>query len=371
MRKLGISEIEDMLIGCAILGTGGGGSLEKGLQMARKAHEEGHPFTLVDLDELMDDDIVVCPYFCGSISPVDPEREARFARFPKIDEPEPCLALREIEAYLGKPVRAVISAELGGGNTALALVTGASMGLSIVDADPAGRSVPEITHSTFHICGLPVAPMGIATRFGDVVIVKEVLNHERAESIARLIAVSAGGTAGVVDTPVKAADLRGAVIPGAISFALSIGQAKRRAAEAGEDAVEAIRKAGEGFRLFEGRLTRDCEWEDTGGFTEGNMEMEGSGRWSGSTLKIWLRNENMISWLDGEVYVTIPDLICVLERDTGNPIMNPHAKAGMEVSVIGFRAHDMWRTDRGLEVFGPRYLGLDMEYKPVEEVVGG
>ncbi|MEW5936003.1 MAG: DUF917 domain-containing protein, partial [Bacillota bacterium] len=48
-------------------------------------------------------------------------------------------------------------------------------------------------------------------------------------------------------------------------------------------------------------------------------------------------------------------------------VLNPAIPAGLEVAVVVFPAPGKWRTARGLEVFGPRYLGLDEEYVPVEE----
>mgnify|MGYP000429428083 CR=1 FL=1 len=37
MKKLTLQEIKDTLVGCTILGTGGGGSLESGLEAVEKA----------------------------------------------------------------------------------------------------------------------------------------------------------------------------------------------------------------------------------------------------------------------------------------------------------------------------------------------
>ena len=46
MKKLTLQEIKDTLVGCTILGTGGGGSLESGLEAVEKAWNAGHEFKL-------------------------------------------------------------------------------------------------------------------------------------------------------------------------------------------------------------------------------------------------------------------------------------------------------------------------------------
>ncbi len=44
-----------------------------------------------------------------------------------------------------------------------------------------------------------------------------------------------------------------------------------------------------------------------------------------------------------------------------------HFHEGMRVSVIGLPAPGEWRTPRGLEAFGPAYIGYDGEYVPIEQ----
>lgn len=79
-----------------------------------------------------------------------------------------------------------------------------------------------------------------------------------------------------------------------------------------------------------------------------------------------MKNENLVARLDGAVQATIPDLICVLDADSGMPVTNPNYRAGQKVVVILIRAPDAFTTARGLEAFGPRYAGLDQEYRPFE-----
>jgi len=366
MQKLTRQDLYDILYGCTILGTGGGGDLKEGLSLIDRALDAGKEFILVGLDEVPDDALIACPYICGSISPLTEEEERKYTGLPRIGEEPPLRAFKALEEYLGKEFYGVISTELGGANTAQAFYVAASLGRYIVDADPAGRSVPELQHSTFFVGGISINPMGVANEFGDVAIVTEVVDDFRAEALVRAMAVASKNSIGVADHVATGGELRGAVIPGAISYALKIGRAYREAKEGGSDVAAEIAAAGGGFPLFKGKV-RDFSWWDEDGFTFGNTYIDGEGDYANSTYRIWFKNENIVAWRDDEIDVTVPDLICVFNADRGEPVINPHYETGMRVSVIGLPAPKEWRTERGLEVFGPKHFGYDIEYVPIEE----
>lgn len=369
MKKLTKQNLYDILYGCTILGTGGGGALEEGLAMIDDALAKGKEFILVDLNEVPDDAYIATPYMCGAISPLTEEEERKYAGLPVLEEEASVRAFRAMEEYMGREFYGVISTELGGGNTAKAFYVGALTGKYIIDADPAGRSVPELQHSTYYINDLPIAPMAVANEFGDVVILKEVVNDLRAEALVRAMAVVSKNSIGVVDHPALAKDLRKAVIPGAITYALKIGQAYRVAKEENNDLAEALCQAGKGYLLFKGTV-KDFGWDTIDGFTVGETFLEGTGDYAGSNYKIWYKNEHIIAWRDGEVDVTVPDLICMVCEDTKEPVTNPNYQAAMNVSVFALPAPAEWRTEKGLQCFGPKHFGYNIEYLPVEKKFG-
>ncbi len=366
MKKLTKQDLYDILYGCTILGTGGGGNLKKGLSLIDKALDAGKEFNLVNLEEVPDDALIASPYMCGSISPLTEEDEKKYANLPKIKEEPALKAYKVMEEYIDKKLYGVISSELGGGNTALAFYVAALLGKYIVDADPAGRSVPELQHSTFFINKLPINPMVVADEFGDVVIVKDVIDDFRAEILVRSMAVVSKNSVGVVDHLASGKKLKKAVILGAISYALKIGRAYRKAKEEDHDPALEIARVGSGYMLFKGRV-KDFQWEDKDGFTLGNTYIEGEGDYFGSEYKVWFKNENIIAWKNGKIDVTVPDLICLICGDKKEPLTNPNQEIGMKVSVIGLPAPKEWRTDEGLKVFGPRHFGYDIEYVPIEK----
>ena len=363
MRILTREDLKNILYGCTILGTGGGGSLEEGLAMIDEAIAAGKEFKLVTFDELPSDAMIGTPYACGAISPLTEEEKAKYVRLTEPEESFYILCMRQLERFLGKEVSAVISTELGGENTATAFYVGAMTDRYIVDGDPAGRSVPALQHSTYFLNGVPMCPMSVMNQFGEGAVFTHVFDDERGEDMVRALAVVSQNLIAVVDHVNTAEVLKNAVIPGAISYAESIGKAFLEAKMSGNDYVEAVVKEGKGKHMFSGKVTKSA-YETRDGYTYGDMVIAGSGTYEGHELHIWYQNENIISWLDGEPYVMVPDLICVFNLDEAMPQLNPYAKEGGQVAVIALPAPKEWTTKRGLEVFGPRSFGYDFDYKP-------
>lgn len=365
MREIDFRAAQDILDGCTTLATGGGGDPARGLALLKAEFDAGRKLHLVDLDELDDDALTCSPYFTGSIAPVSPEHEARFAKLPRAGEPEAYLALRALERHLGMKFAATVSIEYGGLNTAVAMATAARAGIPVADADAAGRAVPDLEFSTYYVSGLRIDPLALGTRFGETVVVERVVDDYRAEDLVRALAVVSGGKIATVDHPTRGRECKaGAVIRGALTYAERVGRAKREALEAGRDPIEAVRQAGAGYVIFEGSVAADPKWEDRGGFCYGETNISGTGAFKGSGYRIWFKNENIIGWRDGEVDVTVPDLICVVEKTSARAVNNPWAKKGLEVVVLAFPAPKEWLTPRGLEILVPRFFGFDFDYRP-------
>ena len=206
--------------------------------------------------------------------------------------------------------------------------------------------------------------MSVVNKFGESLIVKDVVNDYRAEAIVRAFAVASQNTTAVCDHANTAEVIGKSVIRGAISYTQQIGHAYRSALAAGQDYAEAVAKAGEGFVALRGKVRRN-DWGTEEGYTVGTMTIDGSGEFAGNEYKIWYQNENIILWKNGEYYITVPDLICVFNDDAKEPQLNPFAQEGESVSVIILPAPAEWTTEKGLEVFGPRSFGYDVDWKPM------
>ena len=363
MRKLNRNELLDILHGAAILGTGGGGELDEGMALIDEALSLGKEFNMVTLDEAPQDALVCTPYFLGAISALPEEEERKYDRLPRVSESPILHAYERFQKYLGRAFYGTISCELGGSNTAAAFYAAAMSGHFIIDADPAGRAVPEITHSTYYINGLPAAPIVMANAFGETIICENVIDDKRAETIVRALSKVSRNDISAIDHALEIREIKHAVIPGAISMAMAMGTKWREALDEGRDVAQEIADEGNGFVAFRGEVSK-CDWETKDGFTFGNIHIVGGADCNGDTYRIWLKNENLLGWKNGEVHATIPDLICLIDTKSGAPITNPNYYEGQQVAVIILPAPEAFTSPKGLEAFGPRYAGLDMDYSP-------
>lgn len=362
MRELNKQEMIDVLYGCTVLGTGGGGPLAEGLKLLERHFEQGKKLKLITLDELPDDAYVATPYSCGAPSA---EGDSRFADLKVSEKASSVLALEALEESIGKKMYAIGSTELGGSNTAEALNAALEMDLPLLDADPAGRSVPELQHSTYYVKDVPIFPMGVATKFGEKIVVQNVANDLRAEDIVRAIAVVSDNMVGVADHANVGKIIKKSLIPGMITYAQEIGEILRLAIDNKLSVAEEIVKNKDGKILFKGTVTA-FPWETRDGFNFGEIHLDGIDDFADNKYRIWLKNENIIGYLNDAVDVTAPDLICMIGED-GIPLTSPNFDIGQKMTVIALPSPEIWTTPEGLACFGPKHFGFDIEYKPFEK----
>lgn len=366
MRELTRENLLDILYGCGILGTGGGGTLKDGTALIDDAFSKGKRFILADFDEVDPETLVGTPYFCGAISPLTEEEEKKFGALPEASKDPALLALESVEKFLGKSIPAMISTELGADNSAIAFYTAAMTDRIIMDGDPAGRSVPALQHSTYYLDDIPMYPLGACTDFGESMVITYLPNDMRGEDILRAVAAVSRNSVAIVDHIAPVKDIGASVIRGAITRAEQIGKAFRTAASGGYDLGDAVTEAAGGKRIFRGKV-RENTYETRDGYTFGDMYIAGESEWEGHELHIWYQNENIMSYLDGETYVTVPELVVVLNLDEKTPQMNPYAEAGTCVDVLCLPADKPWMTEKGLATFGPKSFGFEKEWKPFLE----
>ena len=156
------------------------------------------------------------------------------------------------------------------------------------------------------------------------------------------------------------------MIPGTLTLAQELGRLVHRARASHTDPIEVVLRRLTGFRLFEGKIV-DVERRTEAGFARGHALLEGSGRDHGHTLRIEFQNENLVAERDDAVLATVPDLITVLDAESGEPITTEELRYGFRVVVIGVPCDSRWRSEDGLSLVGPAYFGYDIEYIPVEE----
>lgn len=356
MRLVGADELEDVAIGAAILGAGGGGDPYVGTLLARAAIEEHGPVTVVDVDEVPGDAVVVPAAMMGAPT-------VMLEKLPEGDEL--VWAFNALAMRLGRDVTHTVSVEVGGLNSTIPLVAAARLGLPLVDADAMGRAFPELQMCLPTLSGVLATPMAMADEKGNTAVI-ETIDNSWTERLARAVTIEMGCTALIALYVLSGAQVRDAMIPGTLTAAQKLGEAVREARRAHGDPIGAVVERVSGHRLFEGKVL-DVSRRTEGGFARGEATLAGECDDNGSQLTLLFQNEHLVALRDGEAVVTTPDLIIVLASETGQPVTTESMRYGLRVTVLAAPCDVRWRTPAGLALVGPSYFGYELPYVPIEE----
>lgn len=355
MIRIDDQALADLSRGCAVLGSGGGGDPLIGSMMARQAIEDHGPVELALLSELPDDGLLMP---CGMIG-------APTVGIEKIGNGEEGRRLRDrVEQISGKPVVALMAAEIGGANGLVPIAWAAGLGIPVVDADGMGRAFPEVQQVAMYLAGISPNPCVMTDERGNTLVI-ESAGGRWVERIARAVATEFGARASSAEYLLTVAQARaGAVVAGSVSLATEIG---RTLGEAREDPVGALLDLVGGYRLLEGKIV-DVERRTLGGFARATAQVEGLGDHAGRPLRLEIQNENLVAREGDQVVASTPDLIVVMDSESHDAITTERLRYGQRVVVVSFPCDPIWRTEAGLQTAGPGAFGYDFDYVPVEDL---
>ena len=212
--------------------------------------------------------------------------------------------------------------------------------------------------------------MAITNEFGDTTILT-AHDNKAMEWLARGITIRMGGAAYIAEYSMDGATAKRTSIHGTITLGIRIGRCLREARESHQDPFQSLIEMLKdtpyryGRVIFEGKVT-DIFRRTTEGFAKGHAIIESDG--DGPPLELNFQNEHLIARVDGQVRGIVPDLICILEAETAEPITTEGIRYGQRVKVMVVSTPDIMRTPAALDVFGPRAFGLDHDFTPIEQL---
>lgn len=356
-RNIDRYDLERLAIGAGILGTGGGGNPYLGKLQARQLLEQGKTIEVIPASEVPDDALVTT---VGSIGApvVSNERPKQGDEF--------LVSLRALETHLGRSITHVTCAEIGGSNSMSPMIVAAQANLPVVDGDGMGRAFPELQMDTFMIYGIHPTPTVISDPRGHVTIFDRVDDPTTLERYARTVTIQMGGSAGAAGPTMSGRDMKRTLIRDTITLAIDIGDAVLNARAGHTDAVDAVLGVTGGQRLFRGKIV-DVDRRLVGGFARGELSVEGMGQHAGQTLNIDFQNENLIARTgEGEILAVVPDLICIVDAETAEPITTELLRYGLRIEVIGIPAPEALKSEAAMRYVGPAAFGYhDVEFVPL------
>ena len=334
-QQLDASNPPDLARGCSLLGAGGGGDTELGLQMALQAVEEHGPVELVALGDLPAD---ACVMPCGLAgSPAVSEE--------RIWSGDEGGELRAVVERLDGGVAALMCCGIAGASGLLPVTWAARTGLPLADADGMGRAFPRLEQQAMRIASVPASPVVLSDGRGGTVVIEEADDARAGAACAR--------GRGELRGPLRGRALlhdggraREAAIGGSVSCGRDRPGGGGRRAPIGAlcDELEAV-------VLIEGKVVdvqRGTGDDAVGGSV--TVQADPGRRMRPSRLE--LQNEYLLALEDGAL-ASVPDVICVLSADTAEPVPTDRIRIGEQVVVTAWAGPAIWRTDRGLPVARP------------------
>ena len=155
-----------------------------------------------------------------------------------------------------------------------------------------------------------------------------------------------------------------AVVRGTLSLCADLGRKLREARARHDDPVEAIRAALGAEIIFNGRV-QDVLRRTIGGFARGEAQIEGLDGDRGHKMRIAFQNEFLIAERDGQTLVTTPDMITLLEAETGAPVTADAVRYGIRVVALAYPCSDQWRTPRRTGFGRPALFRLRPRFPPL------
>ncbi len=362
--KLQDQHIQDLASGAAFLATGGGGDPYLSLLCAQQSIKQYDSVELVSIDTLADDAVIVA---VGSVGAPTTSLEL----LPSIDEP--LLAIRAFEHHTGLSIDAVVSFEIGGGNSLIPIIAAAAAGIPVIDGDGMGRALPEVQMMTYSIAGISPTPSIAVDYAGDTIAFDGISVLEYEQQI-REFSMARGGMVTTVEFGMSAKELRQCIVADTVSLAIAIGEVLRL--ERG-NALQLINKLQHVFEptsygqlmvLFSGMVT-DVATSVIGGYDIGHALLRADDN-AEQQVRVDIKNEYLTVWKGNRLLASVPDLITFVDTETGQPINSERLSFGQRVTIIGIACPPHFRTAVALAVVGPKCFGFDFDFTPIEKLIG-
>lgn len=362
MKTIGLEHLDDLALGSVFLATGGGGDPHVPKLIAHEAIKKYGPVTVVQPEDVADD------AFIGTIGSVGAPTVS-LELLPSLDDA--ARTLDAFEKYVGRSIDAVASFEIGGGNSLIPLVAAAGKGIPVIDGDGMGRALPEAQMMSYAIAGVKPTP-AVAYDYAGNTATFEVATTDIYERHIRAYSMAAGGMVTAAEHPMTGAELKRSVISGTLSFSIELGRVLRENRGQADALLKPLQKVfadsiyGECRLIFTGKVI-DKATRIIGGYDIGEATIE-TFDGTGDNLVVNIKNEYLLARLGERVVTSVPDLITVVDFETGAPINAERLRYGQRVSVFATGCPKFYRSEAALKVVAPRCFGFNVDYVALEEL---
>ncbi|KAI8221656.1 putative D-/L-hydantoinase subunit A [Colletotrichum sp. SAR 10_86] len=384
------TDLDYLADGCYVLGCAGGGSPAASKIQLRNMLREGHTMRVIEPSSLKEKDLIYWGGHMGSPA-------VSIERLQSIETVDAFRALMEYMRH--DKFDAVMGLEIGGANGLEPFLVGSSRFFDspIIDGDWMGRAYPTYWQTTLAVhAPLELVPCAIDSGDGKTIIMTRAPNDEIVDRALRASCSEMGSRVGMAAKPTTSDKVKKFGVLNTVSLAWRIGRCISlcQATNTMSTVAESIIKEAGGSEaakvLFRGKIMRVERRLFKGhsygevhiaAFESGDEDEAASVKdraaavAQGGMLKVPFKNENILAEHTSEdgktsILAAVPDLISILDNESGRALGVPEFKYGYRVTVIGITCSPRWtETQAGLDIGGPRAFGYDMDYKPLGKYV--
>ncbi|KAF3801289.1 hypothetical protein GCG54_00005444 [Colletotrichum gloeosporioides] len=384
------TDLDYLADGCYVLGCAGGGSPAASKIQLRNMLRDGHTMRVIEPSSLREKDLIYWGGHMGSPA-------VSIERLQSIETVDAFRALMEYMRH--DKFDAVMGLEIGGANGLEPFLVGSSRFFDspIIDGDWMGRAYPTYWQTTLAVhAPLELVPCAIDSGDGKTIIMTRAPNDEIVDRALRASCSEMGSRVGMAAKPTTSDKVKKFGVLNTVSLAWRIGrsialcQSTNTMSTVAESIIEEAGGSEAAKVLFRGKIMRVERRLFKGhsygevhiaAFESGDEDEAASVKdraaavAQGGMLKVPFKNENILAEHTSEdgttsILAAVPDLISILDNESGRALGVPEFKYGYRVTVIGITCSPRWtETQAGLDIGGPRAFGYDLDYKPLGKYV--
>lgn len=386
MEEYGVyyqKELYQILLGGCLLASGGGGTYASAKNLVDNFKKSDFysktndpSFKMVTKDDLDKDAYGVVVAYLGSCVALQ-----------GADFPEAAVhAVENIQQCLrkeGKTLRYVVPVETGALSMAVPCLVASKLDLTVVDADGAGRAVPELTMLTYAAADISPDPTVLANRTGYYINLNiggfdnqgSEAQETAAEAIESLCRPVVGLSefnqiAGIAIWVMNYTEMDKALqITGTVSRALEAGKQVPKKDNNADTMIDYLKNRFhlKVYKMFEGKFLEDgCKTAIEGGFDHGTIRIIDKS--TGEIFTSLFQNETMLAWNSARnsPIAMAPDSIAFYVDDPQKVYSNgdllgldgklyDHLK-DQKVTVIGIAADEVLRKTEYEKISSPLFI---------------
>lgn len=302
--------------GCALLGSGGGGTTRTAEVIVQFYLGQFGPVQLLDVDDLQPNALVASAGAMGSAT----------VMLERIPSGIPFIAAcTSLERRLGVRIDAIAPLQVGGINGLMAVLAAAALGRPLVDVDQMGRSFPQVEQTVF-TGRIPLSPAALGGSDSSSIVIDQH-DDAAAGAVLRATLLSLGGWGALVCRSASAADYSRYGVLGTLSRALDLG-----AALDSRGTTDGLIARPDVTLIFEGTIIEVLR--RTGDSDGGGVVSVRHARDRRRVGRVEYTNEYVAVFDNGDLAGAAPDILVLVDTTTALPILTEQVALHQRVRVL-------------------------------------